>query len=365
MLKTVIMGFGFAGLQLHYKCLKKMFALGWGNVLYPEIIAIDSSESAQANAEGKMVRLQSNLEPISHLEAEHRILHVCSPPDVHFENLKTALECGYRQIIVEKPVVSTNEELRQVQFLQNYYGANIMVVANWVCSVLVGNIIKKIAQNNWGEITYLKIVQSKSRFNRSRVRSGEHVFDVEMPHQISLSLYLNGPAKPIEAVVTDMVMPDLVIPELGMGDIVLRHDNGAISELKSSLVHTVRERYLEIQTTSGYRLKGYFPTGGDDSFSRLFIFKPNGEQVSNELMYDDPLSLCFIRAYRYFLKCHQLPHTPQPRGMDLKFNEMKVDLLEKSKILARRQSANAKITHIQNWKSTQDGMSSDANPILQ
>jgi len=361
MLKTVIMGFGFAGLHLHYKCLKKILSLGWGNVLHPEIIAIDSSELAQSNAKSETVRLQPNLKSIHHSEAEHRILHICSPPGIHFENLKTALKCGYRQIIVEKPVVSNNEELRQIQSLQSYYGANIVVVANWVCSALLENITKKIAKNNWGEIIHLKVVQNKSRFNRSRCRSGEHVFDVEMPHQVSLALYLNGPAKPTKAIVTSMVMPDRIIPELGTGDIMLRHDNGAISELKSSLVHTTRERYLEIQTTSGYRLKGYFPTGGDDSYSRLFTFKPNGEQVSNELMYDDPLSLCFICAYRYFLKCRQLPNTPQPRGMDLKFNEMKVDLLEKSKILSRCQPIN----QVQTWKYIQYGGRSDASPILQ
>ena len=365
MLKTTIMGFGFAGLHLHYKCLRKMLYMGWENVLFPEITVIDSSELGRANAEGKTIRYQLSLEPISHREANYHVLHICSPPDVHFENLKAALECGYRQIIVEKPVVSNMEELRQVQALQNYYGANILVVANWVCSTLVESITDKLRQHQLGEIKHVIIVQNKSRFCRSRGRTGEHVYDIEMPHQISLSLFLNGPAKPLAATVTDMILPDRVIPELGSGNVLLRHNNGVISELKSSLVHTVRERHVEIETELGYRLRGYFPTGGDDSYSRLFVFQPNGEEVVNELMFDDPLSLCFIRAYRYFLKCHQSPHAQQPPGMTLKFNEKTVALLEECKELARYQPHNSKITLIPTWKSVQEGVPSDGNAVLQ
>jgi len=356
MLKITIMGFGFAGSHLHYKCLRKMLNMGWENVLCPKPTVIDSSEFGRANAEGKMVRYQCSLESIPKYEADFHVLHICTPPEDHFDNVKAALEFGYRQVIVEKPAFSTVEELRQIQALQNYYGANILVVANWVCSTLVESILDKLRKNKWGKMTHVTVVQNKSRFCRSRERTGEHVYDIEIPHQMALSLYLNGSAQPLKVKVTDMILPDRVILKLGSGYILLRHSNGVVSELKSSLVHTVRERYVEIETELGYRLKGYFPTGGDDSYSRLFVFKPNGELSTNELMYDDPLSLCFMRAFRYFLKCHQSPNAPRPSGMDLKFNEITVDLLEKCKVLARHQPDNNKINLIQIWKFAQEGV---------
>lgn len=365
MLRTIIIGFGFAGLHLHYRCLKKMLVMGWENVLHPEITAVDNSDLAYANAQGKAVQLREQLEPISSRESEHYIVHVCSPPSFHLENLKAALERGYRQIIVEKPVVSTKEELGQIQALQNYYGANILVVANWICSALVDKIRTKLKDNAWGDITRLNVVQNKSRFSRSLERSDEHVFDIEMPHQVSLALYMNGPAQPVAAMVTDMLIPNHVIPKMGTGDVILQHSNGAMSELRSSLIHTSRERYIEIETLSGYRMKGYFPCGGDDSYSQLSVFDPDGAEFCKELIYDDPLTLCFIRAYRYFLKCRQFPEAPRPQGMDLKFNQMKVEILEKSKQLANYKPVQTRFAEIHGQQQPRkNGVTINANTLL-
>lgn len=333
MLRVIIMGYGFAGRSLHHRCLSKMLQLGWNNVLKPGVVAIDK-QSLLANITDVDVICQTELTPIPNEQADYRVLHVCSPPQYHFDNIKTALECGYRQIIVEKPAVSTQEELRQLIALERFYEAKILVVANWVSSAAVTEVVRLLESQEYGNLKQITVVQNKSRFMRSRQRSGEHVFDIEMPHQVALALFLGGPAELEEARVEDMIMPDKAIPNLGIGDLTLSHVNGVKSELRSSLVHTARERYLEVVTELGYKIRAAFPSGGDDSYSRLLITSPLGHDIANKLLFDDPLTLCFINAYQYFIRSQQSPDTDKPLGMDLSFNEYKVEILEQAKRLA-------------------------------
>lgn len=353
MLKISIVGYGFAGRSLHHHCLSKMRALGWSNVISPYVVAIDhaipAAESAYEN-----VLFQDTLTPIEKDEAIYRVLHVCSPPSSHFDIIKTALEYGYRQIIVEKPAVSTREQLRQLKALEGFYNAKILVVANWVSSAAVSELKHQLESDRYGRIQQIKVVQNKSRYMRSRQRTGEHVFDVEMPHQVALALFLGGSAIAESARVTDMVMPDMVIPDLGQGDLILRHTNGITSQLRSSLVHTSRERYMEVLTDSGHCLTVAFPTGGDDSYSRLHVYSPTQQLLLDQLILDDPLTLCFIKAYQFFIGSQQHSTLPRPAGMDLGFNDRKVEILESAKTLAAMTPAENNIQHsdLMNLKET-------------
>ena len=136
MLKILIIGYGFAGRSLHHHCISKMRDMGWSNVINPGVVAIDNAQP-RAKIEYENVLFQTALQPISKEDSAYCVLHVCSPPSSHFENIKTALNCGYRQIIVEKPAVSTREQLLQLKALERFYGAKILVVANWVSSAAV------------------------------------------------------------------------------------------------------------------------------------------------------------------------------------------------------------------------------------
>ncbi|ATX77058.1 Gfo/Idh/MocA family protein [Reinekea forsetii] len=335
MLKILIIGYGFAGRSLHHHCISKMRDMGWSNVINPGVVAIDNAQP-RAKIEYENVLFQTALQPISKEDSAYCVLHVCSPPSSHFENIKTALNCGYRQIIVEKPAVSTREQLLQLKALERFYGAKILVVANWVSSAAVTKAKELLDSEAFGRLSHITVVQNKSRFMRSRQRCGEHVFDIEMPHQVALALYLGGAAVVESAQVSDMIMPDMVIPNLGKGDLTLRHDNGITSQLHSSLIHTSRERYLNVLTSTGHRIEVAFPSGGDDSYSRLTIVTPTGTLYSDQLIEDDPLTLCFIRAYQYFIASQQNFSVIRPAGMDLGFNEQKVEILEAAKNISVR-----------------------------
>lgn len=336
MLNTLIVGYGFAGKHLHHRCLSKMIGLGWESRLDPQIVAVDTAATLAENPD-QPVLLLAAIPAVAGHESSRWVVHICTPPEHHFADICTALEQGYRQILVEKPAASTLEQLHELITLEQHYRASILVVANWVSSPAVATLVSLLNSQQYGALSQIRVVQNKSRFMRSRSRSGEHVFDIEMPHQVALALYLGGPAQLYSAQVTDMVMPDLTLANLGIGNLVLHHANGITSNLCSSLIHTARERYVELTTASGYRLKACFPAGGDDSYSRVLITSPQGELQSNTLLFDDPLTHCFIRAYHYFLQNQRAPGSQRPAGMDLAFNAQKVSLLAQAKQRAAAQ----------------------------
>lgn len=333
MLKIMIVGYGFAGKNLHHRCLSKMMGLGWDKQLSGHIVVVDEVYTPGDSGDGQVTFCHS-IAPVSEHQAQEWVVHICTPPDQHFINIKTALECGYRKILVEKPVASSLEEIQQLMELEQYFQAKILVVSNWPGCSVVTELVRALTSQQYGCLKQVTVVQNKSRFVRSRSRSGEHIFDIEMPHQVALALYLAGPAELGSATVEDMIMPDLTIPDLGTGNLTLLHTNGIQSELRSSLIHTVRERYVQLTMDSDYQLKAWFPTGGDDSYSRLIIYSPAGVPEVNNLIFDDPLTSCFIRAYHFFSQADRGAPQERPAGMDLKFNQQKVRLLEQAKRMA-------------------------------
>ena len=90
MLKILIIGYGFAGRSLHHHCISKMRDMGWSNVINPGVVAIDNAQP-RAKIEYENVLFQTALQPISKEDSAYCVLHVCSPPSSHFENIKTAL----------------------------------------------------------------------------------------------------------------------------------------------------------------------------------------------------------------------------------------------------------------------------------
>ncbi|MCL2897117.1 Gfo/Idh/MocA family protein [Brenneria tiliae] len=342
--KIMIVGYGFAGNNLHHRCISKMMRSGWNYSLSSNIVVIDKLAS-KITACGNSVKFYTEIPPVTGGEGCNWIVHICTPPEQHFQNIHDALCNGYRSIIVEKPAASTYLESQQLIELERDYNAKILVVANWVSCAAVNEIMDVLKTGDYGVISQITVVQNKSRFIRSRERKGEHLFDIEMPHQVALALFLGGNAALESAEVEDMVMPDMTLPNLGYGSLRLSHINGVKSVLRSSLIHPVRERYLKIRTSSGYMLKIYFPTGGDDSYSRLLISSPANEVIINKILYDDPLTLCLIRAYKYFLESQQNPYAVKPSGMDLEFNANKVKILEEAKELALYQKQGIRSQH--------------------
>lgn len=326
--QTLIVGFGRSGRDLHLRCLRKM-QNGNGNGQAPRQIGIIDVEHRPLSA-AEMVDVEAfkSLEDARPYFEPGTVVHICTPPPTHLEVLTEAARYGYSRIIVEKPLVSRVADLAILQSLVKDHRLAVFVVANWLSSSLTFRLrerLQRSADQSWSKVT---ISQIKPRFARSLVTWGqETIFDVEIPHQIALSLLLGGADLEVRRVeCSDMVVNRTRIPHMGQATITLEDKYGRVIVLHSDLTAPVRQRSVEVLFENGTRSVGYYPSTDADSFSQLLTFhRQHDAPVSHEIFVDDPLSTFLYEVYEYF------EHDGRRPASDVDFNAAVVSMIGKAK----------------------------------
>jgi predicted dehydrogenase len=329
----VIMGFGHCGRALHLRCLRTLSGGARGDIISADVHLVDPRPDAIAQEPTLAGHLR--LPAASSLPPGVPVLHICTPPSEHLNCVREALALGYRFIILEKPMAPTLEDALQIRALARASHAVVLVVAVWLSSPLSRRVAELSSFSESGGCSELTIVHNKSRFSRSLARNGEHVFDIEMPHQLSLarSLMTNHP-KLLAARTHDLVFNGERKASMASGVINLASPGGATARLVSNLNHPVRERSITVQLRDGRRLVGNFPVSGDDSFSQLFEYSTLDVLTRHDIFRDDPLSTCLDRCYQYLADLSIGGAPPTPAGTALDFNIEVVSLLHDAKQMA-------------------------------
>jgi predicted dehydrogenase len=242
--------------------------------------------------------------------------------------VREAAELGYRRLIVEKPLACTMDEVGQIQALRAEYKLQVFVVATWLSSSLTARLRAMLEEPLTGAWTKMSIQQLKPRFSQTlNNRSHTSALEVEIPHQVALSLYLAGTSVEVMAAsCSDMRVNGTTVPLMGSASIVLQHVNGQSSLLHSDLTAPVRERSVEILFEDGRRVVGYYPSEAKDSFSQLHVFNGENALVSRDIFFDDPLSAFLAETYRYFEN-----GAGKPPSSDLDFHEAVMSVLWEAK----------------------------------
>jgi predicted dehydrogenase len=325
--QTLIVGFGRSGRELHLRCLRKM-QNGNGNGFARRIGIIDVDHRPLSTVEQPDIETFKSLEDARPSFDADTVVHVCTPPPTHLEVLRDAARCGYSRIIVEKPLVSRLADLTVLQSLVKEHRLSVFVVANWLSSSLTYRLrerLQRSADQDWATVT---ISQIKPRFARSLATWGqETIFDVEIPHQIALSLLLGGSDLDVRrAECSDMVVNRARIPHMGKATITLEDRHGRVIILHSDLTAPVRQRSVEVLFENGTRSVGYYPSTDSDSFSQLLTFhRQHADPVSHEIFADDPLSTFLHEVYDYF------EHDGRRPVSDVDFNAAVVSTIAKAK----------------------------------
>jgi hypothetical protein len=179
----------------------------------------------------------------------------------------------------------------------------VFVVANWLSSSLtrrLREVLQQRPERRWYRVT---ISQVKPRFARSLSNVGrETIFDVEIPHQIALSLVFGAGKLDVRtAHCTDMFVNRMRIPYMGTATITLADEHGRAIVVYSDLTSPVRERSIELLFDDGTRTVGYYPSTEADSFSQLLTYEDDRPlPVQREILVDDPLSAFIGQVYDYF-----------------------------------------------------------------
>lgn len=303
MAKTLIIGFGRSGKDLHLRCLLKLaHPEGNGKPFREEIGVVEPERAPLVDVNVPRLQTFKNISDARGCFDDDTVVHVCTPPSTHLGVLREVARCGYRRIIVEKPLVDGLADLVELRALIKDHGLAIFVVANWLTSSLTARLREAMPRHCGGRWSLIRISQLKPRFTRTLSNpSHKTVFDVEMPHQVALSILLAGADVQVRtADCSQMVVNRTAIPSMGEATITLEDKCGRLIVLHSDLTAPIRQRSVEVTFSDGSRIVGFYPVTEADGFSQLFTFREGHTAMEREILFDDPLSAFFTEVYHHF-----------------------------------------------------------------
>lgn len=332
MLQSIIFGFGHCGRNLHWAALRALHRDAQLTGVQPQVSVVDPAHAGQA-AQTDAVRWWPELPPVQSVGEQSAVVHICTPPALHLSHVRLVLERGYRYLILEKPMVMDLAEADQLLELERRFQAQILVVSVWSFSALMPRLTQWL-QGREQRLRRLHIIHHKPRFSRSLARAGEHLFDIEMPHQVSLALVLAGaPAMGMQAWTRDLQVAALVRPAMHSGGIAWLTAQGTEVHLESDLASPIRQRSVRLELDDEHACEGFFPVSADDSHAQFCANALADVVQAREVFADAPLTACLQRYYQHF-SAHMAGAAPiAPPGSSVAFNREVVALLEQ----ARRQ----------------------------
>ena len=324
--QSLIVGFGRAGRDLHLMCLRK--AQNKHKHLMSQRVGVVDPRIDYADVADGTISFFRHLEEVSGFDPATTVVHICTPPGQHLAVLRQVSELGYTKILMEKPLVTSLDELDELVHLDAQRNLDILVVANWLSSSLTAQLKSLIDSGQFGPLESLEIEQHKPRFSRTLANPGHtNAFDVEMPHQTALALYLAGQhVEVIEAQISDMKVGSVIIPRMGMARLEFLHAGGVRSVLCSSLMAPYRKRSVKL-TFAAHQVVGYYPASGDDSYSVIKHYDQEGHLLHSDVLEDDVLTNAFIEYYRYYSRSTSKPVS------DLTFNTAVISTISQAKAL--------------------------------
>lgn len=293
MLHALVLGLGRAGAGLHLRVLAKARATA-PELFHPgPVIGCDPAPDAHHDLPGT-ITTDSLAAAAELLDPQRTVVHVCTPPTTRATLLTRLAQHGFRRAIVEKPLATGIDELREIDDLRHRHGLDLVVVSHWMAAELTERITALVRGGELGVLRSIRFTQDKPRFTRSAATHGHPTaFDVELPHSLGVVLQLAGPAEVERAEWTDMRGSATVLPAMGSAHLVLRHAGGVTSELSSDLTSPVQQRRIALELTGG-RITGHYPISDQDDHAQLLV---DGQR---HVFRDDALTRFMLRAYHHF-----------------------------------------------------------------
>ena len=194
---------------------------------------------------------------------ERSVIDVCTPTSTHVEIIRKAYDHGARRFVVEKPAAFNLAEWRKL--VEETTDAQYFIIHNYLYSTAFKYARKFIAKNKWKVVnihsTFSKDRTKDSISNRGVSESGihPHIFQIEMPHQISLAIAVLGPIEVTNANCYLEILGNQNLPSLGHGMVKAKNLEGSTAELHTNLQGETT-RSLIIYRNTGESLQIQFAT---------------------------------------------------------------------------------------------------------
>ncbi|MGH3757028.1 oxidoreductase [Actinophytocola sp.] len=319
-MRSLVIGLGRSGAHLHLPVLLRLRRTAPGLITDGPIIGCDPAGPGTAE-----LTWTATVEQAARLlDPGHTVAHVCTPPATRVRILTELAACGFRNIVVEKPLAVDEDDLAEILRLRQHHGLRLAVVAPWLASTLTRRLVRLVRGGRLGPLRSLSVVQSKPRFRRSLAAACHPTaFDVELPHSVGVALYLAGGAEVTAASCTDLVLDGRRAPHMGGAEVRLRHATGVDTRLRSDLAAPVRERRVTLRFEQG-TATGHYAIGADDDHAQLAVSTGGG--FEHAVLPDDSLGTFLLDAYRGFAE----PGDVRPADLELAAEVVRVLTAAKS-----------------------------------
>lgn len=301
MLRTLIVGYGHAGGDLHLPSVRKAREFDNAGIFASQRpCAIDPQTTPLGNGP-EDVHLRQALEETGDLDPAGTVAHICTPPASRAMVIETLVGYGFRRFIIEKPLATSLSELCWLEQLSKAAALDIGVSIPWLSSALTCRLEDALLDTSHGPLKRIESVQDKPRFSRS-LRNMDHAsaFDVELPHAVAVVSHLaGGPVEVTGAGRTNLLVQDASVPNMGGAWIETRHRAGVTSRMHSDLQAPRRERLLRLIFASGV-VTGYYAVSGEDPYAQIVFDQLDGHRGRREVIFDDPFPRMMLEWYRYF-----------------------------------------------------------------
>lgn len=303
-MQTLIAGFGKAGSTLHRGAVLRAGLLepalfdAQAHVVVDPRLGSGPLIPASA-ASGECIAISDVASVSGALDRTQTVVHLCTPPGVRLAMLRDLAGSGFRNFVIEKPLVADAAELVEIEALQVAFDLRITVVGNWLVSAVTRRLHAIHQSQQFGALNEIRIEQFKPRFERT-IERPDHptVFDVEVPHSVGVALLLAGNAKVMSASCDDLVVAGMRIANMGSGRLELLHGGGTTTRIVSDLAAPIRKRSVSMVFERA-TLTGHYPVSSDDNYGQIEVERA-GEPVERELVYDDSFVTFITESYRYF-----------------------------------------------------------------
>jgi predicted dehydrogenase len=231
------------------------------------------------------------------------VAHVCTPPHDRLPLVRELADRGITQLLIEKPLATTGDELTALLRLRERAGLGLMAVTHWLAAELTARLRRLVTEQPYGPLRRLTVDQDKPRFTRS-LASGSHrtALEVEIPHALALAVHLCGPARVVRASCAELRTDHEARPLLGGARLELEHTNGVCTALRSDLTSPVRRRSAELEFRDA-TVVAHYPVGEDDDHAQLLL-----PGRAPQVFRDDALLAFFRTAYQDFATGSALGH---------------------------------------------------------
>lgn len=333
-LRSLIVGLGRSGLEVHTPALSRLRASGDDKIATlfeaEPVLGYDSSVVDLGSVpDDDLEQIESLARATEVAYPGNTVVHVCTPPSARPALLSELAQRGFRLMVLDNPLATDADSLRQVLAVATKYRLRIGIVAPWLYSGITRRLLAAVGDNRFGGLRRIAVRQNQPRLRRTFAAQQQPntALDIEPPQSLALALALAGNGEVVSSMIDNTPIVDgRWVADMGSATLTIQHRGGVVTEISSDLAAPVWEQRVLVEFERG-AVECYYPLGAADDHAQM-TWMPERGPSRREIFADDAVRQGLLETYRLFVS----ESWPEP---SLRLHTRVVELLLDAKAQSR------------------------------